>query len=398
MKKLYDMRHYITEWLYGLEGKVFLGMNPNHDFWKAKEQYLAQTMPPEQVEKLHRQIAAAKAQRRRTAEVLVMKKLTAAAASLLAVFIVLPNTSMGVARAMENIPLFGRLVHVVTFRNYQYEDDRNTALVEIPKLVVDATDDADIYSGGAGGMGEGVYLGGAVGGGYSGSTAGAEAGGYSGGADGAEAGGDSGGIDVYSGSAEGANADSGQAAKKSSPGTVRQNLLKTTEQINAEIEEIAGQLVSEFEGNLKRDGGYQDIQVQSQVLCATGDYFVLKLICYQGMGSGAEWDYFYTIDLRTGERLTLADLFETGTDYITAVSEDIRRQMKEQMAADESVKYWVDDPEVPEWNFKTIQEDTSFYLNTDGKLVICFDEGEVAPMYMGCVEFEISDAVYSGLY
>lgn len=395
MKKLYDMRHYITERLYGLEGKVFLGMNPNHDFWKAKEQYLAQSMPPEQVEKLHRQIAAAKAERRRRTEALVMKNLTAAAASLLAAFIVLPNTSMGVARAMENIPLFGRLVHVVTFRNYQYEDDRNTALVEIPKLVVDATDNADVYSGGAvgsgyaGGAGEGVYLGGAAGAGENGDFGGAEAGGDSGATND---------IDVYSGSAEGASADSEQTAKKASSETVKQNLLKTTEQINAEIEEIAEQLVAEFKDNLKNNSGYQDIQVQSEVLCATGDYFVLKLICYQGMGSGAEWDYFYTIDLRTGERLTLADLFDTGTDYITAVSEDIRCQMKEQMAVDESVKYWVDDPEVPEWNFKTIQEDTSFYLNTDGKLVICFDEGEVAPMCMGCVEFVISDEVYGGLY
>ena len=42
-----------------------------------------------------------------------------------------------------------------------------------------------------------------------------------------------------------------------------------------------------------------------------------------------------------------------------------------------------------EWNFKAITEKTSFYLNEKDNVVIGFDEGEVAPMYMGAVEFEI---------
>ena len=61
--------------------------------------------------------------------------------------------------------------------------------------------------------------------------------------------------------------------------------------------------------------------------------------------------------------------------------------MQEQMDNDENVYYWLHD-EIVE-NFKSITDETSFYLNEKDNIVIGFDEGEVAPMYMGTVEFEI---------
>ena len=46
------------------------------------------------------------------------------------------------------------------------------------------------------------------------------------------------------------------------------------------------------------------------------------------------------------------------------------------------------------WKIRKIQsDDTSFYLNQNGEVVICFNEGDVAPMYMGCVEFVIPNEV-----
>lgn len=46
-----------------------------------------------------------------------------------------------------------------------------------------------------------------------------------------------------------------------------------------------------------------------------------------------------------------------------------------------------------EWNFEELPEDVSFYVNENNELVICFNEGDVAPMYMGTVEFVISNEV-----
>ena len=63
------------------------------------------------------------------------------------------------------------------------------------------------------------------------------------------------------------------------------------------------------------------------------------------------------------------------------------------MDEDENVYYWLEDKEVEEWNFDEIPEDVSFYVNENNELVICFNEGDVAPMYMGTVEFVISNEV-----
>ncbi len=164
---------------------------------------------------------------------------------------------------------------------------------------------------------------------------------------------------------------------------------KTAEEINREIEKISEELIQEFKENAKDQEGYQDIMIQSEVINSTEEYFTLKLICYQGAGSGAQWDYFYTMNLDTGERMALSDFFQEGADYKKAISENIKKQMKEQMAADENVAYWVDNKDIPEWNFETITDETGFYINEKGEIVIAFNEGDVAPMYMGCVEFVI---------
>ena len=94
--------------------------------------------------------------------------------------------------------------------------------------------------------------------------------------------------------------------------------------------------------------------------------------------------------------MQLKDVFVEGEDYITLISEDIKRQMQEQMSADDMICYWLND-EIEELNFEKITEDTSFYLNEKNNVVINFDEGDVAPMYMGSVEFEISSEVLSNI-
>lgn len=91
--------------------------------------------------------------------------------------------------------------------------------------------------------------------------------------------------------------------------------------------------------------------------------------------------------------MKLSDLFIEGSDYRTIISDDIKKQMRKQMDEDENVSYWLDDKEVEEWNFEEIPEDVSFYVNENNELVICFNEGDVAPMYMGTVEFVISNEV-----
>lgn len=163
---------------------------------------------------------------------------------------------------------------------------------------------------------------------------------------------------------------------------------KTADEINAQIQEITDKWVEDFKSNLE-DEGYHDIKIDYEVIATTEDYFTLKLICFKAAGDGYEENHFYTIDLKTGNKVELADLFKKDSDYKKIISENIKEQMKEQMEADEGVIYWVDNEEYPEWNFKEITDDTSFYINANEEIVICFNEGDVAPAYMGTVEFTI---------
>ena len=222
---------------------------------------------------------------------------------------------------MEQIPVLGQLVKVVTFRDYEYSDEQHEADVEVPELVVESQE------------------------------------------------GDS---------------------------PLQENLGKSVDEINAEIQEISTELLSDFMENMRDEKGYKELVVKSEVIATTKDYFTLKISCYEGTASGYEWDYFYTINLNTGNRIQIADIFAEGSDYISVINNNIMEQMEEQMSADENVRYWLHD-EMEEFNFKTITEETSFYINSNNNVVICFNEGEVAPMYMGTVEFEIPAEVLNDI-
>ena len=176
--------------------------------------------------------------------------------------------------------------------------------------------------------------------------------------------------------------------KEGTDNSVTDTGKKTADEITAQIREIANKWVEEFKSNLEGEG-YQNITINSEVISSTEDYFTLKLICFWSGGSGYEENHFYTINLNTGEKVEIADLFKEGKDYKRIISENIKKQMREQMAADEGILYWIDNEEYPEWNFKEISDDTSFYINENGEVVICFNEGDVAPASMGTVEFTI---------
>ncbi len=326
---------------------------------QVKQQYKQINMSKEQVEQMKKRIEEAKQEKQQAERKQQLQRkpagrkkplslkigLTAAAAA--AAFILLPNISKDAAYAMSRLPIVGGLVEVVTFRDYQYEDERHRADVNVPELVPNQTPAPEQAS-------------------------------------------DSGQTDAP------VQTDGAGTETAGNDSAVQENLKKTTEEINAEIRKITDQIITEFEENAKDKEGYQDIMISHEILATSENYFTLKLICYQASGSGAEWDYFYTIDLKTGQRLALADLFTEGADYITPISENIKEQMQARMDADENVYYWLND-EIEEWNFKQITDETSFYLNADNNIVISFNEGDVAPMYMGCVEFEIPGEVVEGI-
>lgn len=173
---------------------------------------------------------------------------------------------------------------------------------------------------------------------------------------------------------------------------VQMELEKTLEDINRKIRQITEELELQFKETVETREGYLETMVKSEQLETAENCFAMKLMCFTAAGSGYEWNYYFMIDLSTGKQLKLADFFPEGTDFVTPISENIRLQMRTQMAEDKDKVYWLDSS-FDSWNFTSIREDASFYVNADGNLVLCFNEGEVAPMYMGALEFEIDPEV-----
>jgi hypothetical protein len=125
---------------------------------------------------------------------------------------------------------------------------------------------------------------------------------------------------------------------------------------------------------------------------------ILSLVIYnyEAQGSSNTTRKFYNIDKKNQTILTLEGMFKDDK-YIDAVSENIKEQMRNQMNQDENKVYWLDDKEMGDENFKYISKDQDFYINEDGELAICFDKYEVAPGYMGLVEFTIQNDIIQPL-
>ena len=178
-------------------------------------------------------------------------------------------------------------------------------------------------------------------------------------------------------------------------GTVNQ---ETTEQINKTIEDYTNEIIAQYEADVAAYGGeaHERVELDYEIITDSDRLFSIRFNQLTIMASGAESVRIYHIDKQTGKMINLKGLFKEDVDFITPISDNIKKQMKEQMAADESKMYFLDS-DMPETDFQSISEDTTFYVNDDGKLVIVFDEYEVAPGYMGTVEFVIPTEVIEGI-
>lgn len=99
--------------------------------------------------------------------------------------------------------------------------------------------------------------------------------------------------------------------------------------------------------------------------------------------------HFYNIDLVTGKELTLTDLL--GENAYEYASECVLAQMHEMIEAEpDTYVFWgVNDSGDMNLPYEGVKEDTPFYINEAGNVVISFNKYDVGPGYMGIQEFEI---------
>ena len=328
-------------------GRWRIDMTEQEQLRQLQEEYENMIIPEAGRERLQAGIDRARMEKKRAEHARRRSAWTAVAAAVV-VMIALPNTNIQIAHAMENIPLLGGFFRLVTVRQYNYSDENHNAEVELAQI--NYGEDA----------GEGASVG---------EVAAAPEG-------------------TAAGNVEGASAGQEAAVAKLSEDGV--------EAVNQDMEATVEELIRQFEDTLSEEG-YHGLHVTQEIVTDNERYYTVKLSVLETEASGYEHNQFYTIDKQTGNVVTLEDLFAEGSDYISAISENIKTQMQEQMAADEGVIYFLDNDDMPEFNFQGITEQTNFYFNEKDELVIAFDEYEVAPGSMGTPEFVIPQEVTAAI-
>lgn len=224
------------------------------------------------------------------------------------------NVSPTMARNLADIPVLGSVVEVLTFVNYELEEESYSANIEVPKISGESADIATLNEKYAA-EGKALY-----------------------------------------------------------------------EQFSAEMKEMeqAGG------GYLGVDSGYI-VQTDTEQILSIGRYVA------ETAGSSSTVMKYDTIDKQKEIVITLPSLFKDER-YISLISDYITEQMRQEMIATNQEKtYWVRDAGILDEElsdpFTTIKAEQNFYITQQGKLVIVFDEYEVAPGSMGVVEFEIPTEV-----
>lgn len=229
-------------------------------------------------------------------------------------FVIGINTSPAFAYALSEVPLVGKLVQVLTFREYKIDDGTFKANIEVPAIT--------------------------------------------------------------------------NLENKSLEHALNQKYLEESKKLYSDF-------MSDME-DLKQNGGGH-MGIDSRYVVKTDNDRILSVGRYvvNTVGSSSTTMKYDTIDKKDQVLITLPSLFKDDR-YIKMISDNIKEQMIKQMNDDPDQFYWVAGvPNAVNDYFETISKDQSFYINNEGKLVISFDKYEVAPGFMGVVEFIISTNVLS---
>lgn len=165
--------------------------------------------------------------------------------------------------------------------------------------------------------------------------------------------------------------------------------------VNQEIQDKIDEIVDkakvraeeEWNAYLETGGDAEDfipmiITVDYSVKCSNEKILSFVLESTEIRASSYTQLFYYNIDMKTGESLSLYDVM--GDGYEEKVNQSIREQIKKREASDPDLIYFEG-----EMGFQGIKENQGFYINGCGNPVIVFEKYQIAPGYMGIQEFEI---------
>ncbi|WP_310602632.1 RsiV family protein [Anaerosporobacter sp.] len=181
--------------------------------------------------------------------------------------------------------------------------------------------------------------------------------------------------------------------------TDNEKVKEAVADLNKEIGELvdehiklANQHIAEYKEAFIATGGTEEeftekgivANVSHEIKTETNEMVSIVITSYENWASAYTEQFFYTLDLTTGDVLTLKDIL--GDGYIEKANKAIREEMEQRVNAGENIMYFTEE----EGGFVSVDENVNFYVNEDGNPVVVFEKYEVAPGFMGIQEFEIA--------
>ncbi len=166
------------------------------------------------------------------------------------------------------------------------------------------------------------------------------------------------------------------------------------EELNQQIQAYVKEMKEKFLWYVSRKyRGYAGMDISWETLRDDEEIFSIVMKCTLNAGGSGQYSRYFMLDKETGKLLELQDLFLEESDYIGIISKEVLRQMKEQID-NKKANYYVSGYGWAEQDcFRRIDSDQNFYIDEDNRLVIVFDEYEVAPGNMGMPKFSIEKEI-----
>lgn len=173
------------------------------------------------------------------------------------------------------------------------------------------------------------------------------------------------------------------------------SIKEGAEQLNKTVKEYTDQIIRQYQQDVAEvEGeGKEEVTTDYEIVTDNDQLFSIRINTIVQLNTSGVTIKIYHIDKETGKKIGLDDICKTDTDYKKIITEEVKRQMREQMQKDENVVYFIDEEDIPEVNWTGITDDANFYFNEDGKLTFVFDKYEVAPGYMGTSEFVMPEEI-----
>ena len=166
-------------------------------------------------------------------------------------------------------------------------------------------------------------------------------------------------------------------------------LNDTSDELNRQIEAYTSQIIQAYEHDVEATGGvgHETVDLDYTIVTNNDRLFSLRFDRLTVMAGSDHSVKIYHLDKLTGQLITLKDLFRDDSDYITRLSDSVKAQMAVRMSEDGTATYFYSS-DYP-YEFESISPDENFYISESGTLTLVFDKYEVAPGYMGALEFDI---------